>query len=339
MLDLSAAENEEERRAGTLLLFGGLSERVEALCERLVVLRTLCEASLDFDEADTGNVPREELARLASGARDLLCNALSWEVRRGSARAEPRIVLAGRPNAGKGSLVNARTGGRALVSRLAGTTRDSVRAAWRVGGVECVLYDTAGLDDRPAALEILAKRAEFADDQASADLLLWVVDAPHGSRRAARGSRAAAVRSAARSGLTQTDRASARATPPAELLEAARAHASVAVSVATRRVAAARRRGRRRAGPGREALRSRSSRDRAATPRSARARRHRAERAQALCRAANRQSGRRYCAARRMPRRHRRPHAARGPARRHLLALLPGQVTARGTHSAGRRDR
>jgi hypothetical protein len=103
----------------------------------LVEVRALCEASLDFDEADTGHVPIGELVRSACGAR-ALDEAAQWEVRRARRAGAPRIVLAGAPNAGKSRLFNVLTGGAALVSPLearrvtrcadAGASRSGVRA-------------------------------------------------------------------------------------------------------------------------------------------------------------------------------------------------------------------
>src|SRR5262249_62277809 len=97
-------------------LFGGLSERVTSLRDRLVDLRALCEASLDFDESDTGHVPREELEALGASARGALDDALTWEVRRTAPSAHPRVVRVGAPTAGSASLFNALGGTHALVS-------------------------------------------------------------------------------------------------------------------------------------------------------------------------------------------------------------------------------
>lgn len=157
VLALIGARDRGEVRAATALLLGGLEERVESLRERLEALRALAEASLDFDEADTGHVPSAELAAGSEQVASALSEALTWEERRVPSEGLPRIVLSGAPNAGKSTLFNRLTAStradRALVSELAGTTRDSKSGRWSLAGVDCRLADTAGLDsaglDRP----------------------------------------------------------------------------------------------------------------------------------------------------------------------------------------------
>ena len=180
VLSLVNATGEAERRAATALLEGGLSARVGALRDQLEELRALCEASLDFDEADTGHVPVEELAASAAAIARELDGALAWEVRRQSPTALPRVVLVGRPNAGKSSLFNALVAdGSALVSELEGTTRDGVGGLWNVSGVDCLLLDAPGMDER--ARGVNAKAQELAArEREVADLLLHVVDATVG---------------------------------------------------------------------------------------------------------------------------------------------------------------
>jgi tRNA modification GTPase len=176
ILELVHARSEAERRAATALLLGGLADRLEPLRAELDALRALAEASLDFDEADTGHVPEEELdarsAALLAGLRE----AASWEERRLLRSHRPRVVLVGEPNAGKSSLLNALApGAEALVSDLSGTTRDSVHGLWPVPGGELDLVDTAGLDAAAAGPDAEAQR-RARDLREGADLLLLLVD-------------------------------------------------------------------------------------------------------------------------------------------------------------------
>ena len=175
VLSLVEAENESERRAATALLFGGLSDRIEALRGRLADARALAEASLDFDEADTGHVPDDELRELTRAAHAGLLDALSWEERRGASSGEPRIVLCGAPNAGKSLLYNALTGADAIVSDVPGTTRDVLGAPWTLGGTPCRLVDTAGLEplDGPSAVHGARASAQVVagDQRDAADLV------------------------------------------------------------------------------------------------------------------------------------------------------------------------
>jgi tRNA modification GTPase len=238
VLDLIEAANEDERRAATALLFGGLSSRVGALREQLVELRALCEASLDFDESDAGHVPTAELRELGLRAREALSEALRWEVRRAQQSPLPRVVLVGAPNAGKSSLFNALGRDRALVSDLPGTTRDSVRCVWRTEALECALVDTAGLDE-----DALRSHGDDPDrgaqelaraDHAGADLLMHVVDARRADLDRILAEHDALPRGPARLLVwSQIDRGGAAPRPSEKIVERVGAGAWAAVSAVT----------------------------------------------------------------------------------------------------------
>lgn len=186
VLALVHARNEEQRRAASALLLGGLSSRVEALREQLVDLRALCEASLDFDEQDTGGVPRELLLDRARQLLIALDAALAWEVAREAPTGLPRVVLVGAPNAGKSALFNRLAGASALVSELQGTTRDALRGTWTLGPGLVELWDSAGTvcsGDGPALAEPdQLAQLRSRELRAAADLWLWVVDLARGAQ-------------------------------------------------------------------------------------------------------------------------------------------------------------
>jgi tRNA modification GTPase len=194
VLALVSARNEDERRAGRALLDGGLSGRVEALRHGLEELRALVEASLDFDPRDTGHVPETEIESRAREIRAAIGEASGWESARVGAGGEPRIVLAGAPNAGKSALFNRLAGPRveeegAIVSPIAGTTRDVMTAEIELDGVACRLHDAAGIEEAPASGAVQRAAQEAGRSlRDSADLLLWVLDAT-GDVRAARAPR------------------------------------------------------------------------------------------------------------------------------------------------------
>lgn len=188
VLGLIEASDLAAARSAAQLLLGGLERRVAELRAGLEGLRMLAEASLDFDSTETGHVEAAALAERAEQLRSALAEALRWEQRRQASRGRPRIVLAGRPNAGKSSLFNLLVAGgpadltrTALVSDLAGSTRDGKAAPWLVAGVEVELFDAPGFELQLAAPAGMgddpdAKAQELAlQARRGADVLLWAL--------------------------------------------------------------------------------------------------------------------------------------------------------------------
>ncbi len=174
--DLIAAGDARAARAARRSLDGVFSRRVDALADLLLRLRVHVEAAIDFadEPLDTlgGDALRSGLAR----AQDDL-DALLVEAERGrKLRDGLHAVIVGPPNAGKSSLLNALAGSeRAIVSDIAGTTRDLLRETVRVDGVELTLVDTAGLRAGGDAIEREGmRRAEAELDRA--DLAIVVLD-------------------------------------------------------------------------------------------------------------------------------------------------------------------
>ncbi|MFT4709357.1 MAG: tRNA modification GTPase [Planctomycetota bacterium] len=193
VLGLIEAADTAAQRSASKLLVGGLEQRMSALREGLESLRALAEASLDFDTAETGHVDTTELELRAGKLEVELGEALLWEQRREPAKGRPRVLLAGRPNAGKSSLFNVLTSevraeqaeqldsrvalGEALVSSLAGSTRDGVLGTWRLGGVDVELMDAPGLEAELSDTSADGRAQELAArERTGADLLLWAVD-------------------------------------------------------------------------------------------------------------------------------------------------------------------
>jgi tRNA modification GTPase len=188
VLALVEARNREELRAAGSLLAGGLGGRIAALREVLEVLRAMTEASLDFDQQDTGHVPLEEITAALEKARADLLEARTWESRRTPASGLARVVLAGLPNAGKSALFNRLTlegdEHRAIESHQAGTTRDAkVGRLALPGGQEVLLVDTAGFDPRAEGVDAMAQDRRDLEWE-RADLLLELVD-PFGNQATA----------------------------------------------------------------------------------------------------------------------------------------------------------
>ncbi len=175
--DLIDAEAPAQGRAALLQLEGGLSRRIAALRGALVELLALLAYAVDFPEEDDGPIPlsRLELSRagVATQIDQLLVSAPRAErIRRGAL-----VVLTGPPNAGKSSLFNALLGSeRALVTDLAGTTRDAIESPADFLGWPIRLVDTAGLGTTEDRIEVLgqAMSRRYLD---AADLVLRCTEA------------------------------------------------------------------------------------------------------------------------------------------------------------------
>lgn len=178
--DLLSAETEMQRRTALRAAEGGVRARIEGWATRTLRLSALVEAMLDHadedDVAGEGDVlatVRRDAAALAAEIEVVTAQPPVERIRDGI-----RIVLAGQPNAGKSTLLNALAGRQAaIVSPLAGTTRDRIEVPVMRDGIAYLLTDTAGLHAAPADIveEIGIARARSAIE--SADLVLWLDDA------------------------------------------------------------------------------------------------------------------------------------------------------------------
>ena len=188
-LDLAQAEavaaliHASSRAAGRVALHqldGRYSESLAALRAELVQTAALVELELDFSEEDVAFADPAQLRALLDRA-DVLLTDLLDSARLGTlVREGVRVVIAGRPNAGKSTLLNALVGrDRAIGSDVPGTTRDSIDAETEIGGLRFVFSDTAGLRTTDDAIEREGvRRARHAI--AGADVLLYVFDAARG---------------------------------------------------------------------------------------------------------------------------------------------------------------
>ena len=177
--DLLTAETQQQRRAALMMAEGHFSRRVDGWRGDLLDLSAMAEAALDFsDEDDVPDAAIEQ--RIGTGIA-----ALAEEI--GTALAAPsaerlrdgiRVVLAGPPNAGKSTLLNALVGrDAAIVSGIAGTTRDRIEVPAAIGGTAFLFTDTAGLHEGTGdTIEMIGMhRARAALD--AADIILWLGDA------------------------------------------------------------------------------------------------------------------------------------------------------------------
>jgi len=176
LADLIAAETEGQRKLAFAHAFGHLGHQVEGWRRRLIRAMALIEAGIDF--ADEDDVPagaraiaRPELVALLTELDAALADRRGAMVREGAV-----IAIAGLPNAGKSSLMNALAARDvAIVSDEPGTTRDVLEVALDLGGHKATLIDTAGLREAEGKVEAEGiRRAQL--HIARADLVLWVHD-------------------------------------------------------------------------------------------------------------------------------------------------------------------
>ncbi|WP_395120768.1 tRNA uridine-5-carboxymethylaminomethyl(34) synthesis GTPase MnmE [Rhodanobacter sp. FW102-FHT14D06] len=177
--DLIAARSQAGARAALQSMEGVFSRKVGALLQALIALRVHIEAAIDFPEEEidflADPVITAQLAKLRRELADLL-----REAQRGVRLNDGlKVVIIGRPNAGKSSLLNALAGSdRAIVTPIAGTTRDVLRESLSLDGIVLELADTAGLRDTEDEVEREGVRRAHGELQ-RADVALLVTDAAH----------------------------------------------------------------------------------------------------------------------------------------------------------------
>ena len=178
--DLIDAASTEAARSAVRSLAGAFSARIAELVDALTRLRMLVEATLDFPEEEIDFLKQAD----AFGRLDAIDASLAGvrsQAKQGALLREGlTVVLIGQPNVGKSSLLNQLAGFEAaIVTEIAGTTRDTVREAIQIEGVPLHIVDTAGLRDTDDTVEKLgiARTWEAAE---KADVALLLVDAAHG---------------------------------------------------------------------------------------------------------------------------------------------------------------
>lgn len=187
LADLLRAETEAQRRVAQQSAGGALSRQIEVWQERVVALSARAEALLDFVDEDDEQA-HTSTAGLREGVSTLVAEWREWlgRPRTETMRDGVRVVVAGPPNAGKSSLVNALAGTeKAIVTEIAGTTRDVIEVPLAIDGLPIVLVDTAGLRVANDAVEAIGV-GRARDQIDNAEILLWLgepADAPAHPRR------------------------------------------------------------------------------------------------------------------------------------------------------------
>jgi tRNA modification GTPase len=175
--DLIASRSEAAQRLAMGQLRGGLSGRLRELRQQLVDFAALLELELDFSEEDVEFADRRQLLASIAHTRTELHRLLASFAGGNAVKAGIPTVIAGKPNAGKSTLLNRLLNeNRAIVSDIPGTTRDVIEDELLLGGYEFRLVDTAGLRAATDAIEAEGIARSHARLQ-TASLVLYVFDA------------------------------------------------------------------------------------------------------------------------------------------------------------------
>ncbi|WP_028454997.1 tRNA uridine-5-carboxymethylaminomethyl(34) synthesis GTPase MnmE [Chitinilyticum litopenaei] len=178
--DLIDAQSEAAARSALRSLDGAFSREIDTLLEQLINLRMLVEATLDFPEEDVDFLEAADARGKLSGIRAQLLTVLATASQGRLLREGAQVVLIGQPNVGKSSLMNALAGEDvAIVTDIAGTTRDTVRELLSIHGVPLHVIDTAGLRETDDVVERIGIARTWAAVE-KADLALLLLDSREG---------------------------------------------------------------------------------------------------------------------------------------------------------------
>jgi len=174
--DLIDSSTGQAARAATRSLQGEFSSKIQLLVSELIELRSYVEAAIDFPEEEIDFLSDGEVQRRLSGVAGRLQEVRS-QARQGCLLREGiNLVLAGQPNAGKSSLLNALAGNEtAIVTPIAGTTRDVLREHIQIDGMPLHIFDTAGLRDSNDLIEQEGVRRAWSQIE-QADRVLLIID-------------------------------------------------------------------------------------------------------------------------------------------------------------------
>jgi tRNA modification GTPase len=174
--DLIDAASTQAARSAVRSLQGAFSEKIHALVEALIHLRMYVEASIDFPEEEVDFLSDGHVAASLEAIFTSL-DAVQQQAQLGTLLKEGmRVVIAGRPNAGKSSLLNALAGrDAAIVTAIAGTTRDVLREHIHIDGMPLHIIDTAGLRESPDVVEREGIRRALLEVE-QADCILFLYD-------------------------------------------------------------------------------------------------------------------------------------------------------------------
>ena len=174
--DLIDASTEMAARSAARSMSGEFSQAVNALLEQLIHLRMLVEATLDFPEEDIDFLQQADAQGQLQRLQATLVNLMQRASQGAILREGIKVVIAGQPNVGKSSLLNALAGAElAIVTPIAGTTRDKVSQLIQIEGVPLHVVDTAGLREAQGEVEKIGVQRAWGEIE-SADAVLFLHD-------------------------------------------------------------------------------------------------------------------------------------------------------------------
>jgi len=173
--DVIASENEAAHSIALRQLRGGFKKEIDHLREELIHFASLVELELDFGEEDVEFADRNDLKALVQKIQSYIRSLIQSFALGNALKTGINTVIAGRPNAGKSTLLNALLNEeRAIVSEIAGTTRDTIEETLHIKGVQFRLTDTAGIREAQDAIEVIGvQRTLEKIEQASILVYVW----------------------------------------------------------------------------------------------------------------------------------------------------------------------
>jgi len=174
--DLIASESKEEHRVAMEQMRGGYSDEIEVLREKLIHFKSLIELELDFSEEDVEFADRSDLKTLLNELEGKLSSLIDSFTYGNVIKEGVTVTIAGKPNAGKSSLLNAIVNeDKAIVSNIPGTTRDAIEDVTNINGVKYRFIDTAGIRETSDEIESIGvARAKSKID--SSRILIYLFD-------------------------------------------------------------------------------------------------------------------------------------------------------------------
>lgn len=178
--DVINASTVEAAQSAMRSLSGEFSQSIHSLLQQLVELRMYVEACLDFPEEEIDFITQGNVAEKIAINQQTLATIFSKAKQGAILREGIHVVLIGQPNVGKSSLMNALAGEEiAIVTPIAGTTRDAIKSAVQINGVPLHIIDTAGLRETDDEVEKIGIARTYRASE-TADIALILIDAAHG---------------------------------------------------------------------------------------------------------------------------------------------------------------